>query len=341
VKELLAAAVPERLAALVTRARAVSIVAYEERSPAEIRAELVPQVRELADGLLGLLDELARRADAWQVETGEPDLTTAAGRRAFYRRVDAAVATSDPDRQQLVDLSLLVAGELRRKQSLLLTGQDSMDAWICLGHCGSVLRRIAKGGAAIEQMLARLAGLPPALDYADELAVSLRVRAAFARFRHRLDARRADPLRERLRRGANAIAWLIGQDAYAHVRIGDRAALRSLQHRIVAWQAHADRRTKDGERLWMDLTGVVTLLGNVNLRQELVAHDRALLEGLDPMAGPTVPRELAMPLLGRHELLDRRLLDRGPASELVALPEELFTALGAMVTAAPAAIGEP
>lgn len=185
-----------------------------------------------------------------------------------------------------------------------------------LGECDSALRRAKKGLVAIEAALAVLDGHPPTLTLASEVDESLRVRAAYMRFRRRIqeiERQRGEPgqtLYVTMRAVGTAIAVLSGREEYSLARVADRLQIRELQRRILAW-LHPDQRHDElaGQRLWQDVVSFTEMLTMVNRRSELVEHDRvaiaALSHALESKDSPdSVLLEQLRALQGLHDPLD-------------------------------------
>jgi hypothetical protein len=151
-----------------------------------------------------------------------------------------------------------------------------------------------------------------------EVDSALAVRRLYANFRRRL--RRADEetpeaVLSALRYAAGAIAILISSPEYDDVRASDRALLQHLRERILAW-GKREQSLEVGLHLLDDLWTSADLLRDINRRQELRAHDRALIEELlaeVPWDAAAWFERLAA-LVGLDDGLDA-LLGRAQASE--------------------------
>jgi hypothetical protein len=244
------------------------------------------------------------------------------------------------ERDFLADLAFLARGDLEHRLRTLTTGAATIDGIEILAHCSAVLRSLVRAAAVVQGELCAAAGLEATLSCSAELELSLQTRTAYAELRLDLEAAAADLQKTRdvakaLRTGATAIAKLAGREIFLRLRVRDRAQLRRLQQRILAWaRAGADARV--GERLWQDLFGFAQLLQEVNRRPVLVEHDQGavvrLIEQLSGRRG-AVPEEIrrqALPLLGRDDTLDRWLHTRRAieAQELLTFLAPLKDRLG-------------
>jgi hypothetical protein len=149
--------------------------------------------------------------------------------------------------------------------------------------------------------------------------VALRVRGAYADFRlqvaglpePQLDGR---AVRTHLLRVGTLIAAFLC-DAFPVLRVEDRAQLRQLQARVRQWLRAPDPAPKDGVRVWRDFVAYVDLLGQVNSREGLVEHDRAVVRRLVDPATHTEPdeaRRLVQCLYGLDAQIDGELRRDAP-----------------------------
>jgi hypothetical protein len=121
----------------------------------------------------------------------------------------------------------------------------------------------------------------------EDLTSTLAVRRLYAEFRRSLrqpEGATAAEVFVALRYAAGALAVLTASPHYYHARVSDRSLLRALHRRVLAW-ARTDRSTEAGLQLLNDTRTCADLLRGINCRQEIRAHDRALIEQLS--AGPT------------------------------------------------------
>lgn len=69
-----------------------------------------------------------------------------------------------------------------------------------------------------------------------------------------------------------ALIDAMSSDAWALVRMSDRFVVENLRRRAMAWQG-PDATPQTAERLLSDAAASMTLLGGINLRPALIAHD--------------------------------------------------------------------
>jgi hypothetical protein len=147
-----------------------------------------------------------------------------------------------------------------------------------------------------------------------DLRSALDVRRLYAQFRHALrrpEGNDAQAVLMALRYAAGALATLIASPPYARARASDRSLLRRLQERMLDWS----RRGRDvelGLQLLDDVWTSADLLRDVNRRQELRAHDSALIAALLGAEDHVVLNRFGelTPLLGLDDELDL-LIERG------------------------------
>lgn len=124
----------------------------------------------------------------------------------------------------------------------------------------------------------------------DELDAACAVRRAYADLRRSLRQptdESPEAVLVAMRYAVGGLATLVASPVYREVRIQDRLVLRGLRDRALAW-ARRDRSTQEGLRLLQDVFTCTDLLRGINRRQELRAHDEALIQSL--MAGPLADR---------------------------------------------------
>jgi hypothetical protein len=159
-----------------------------------------------------------------------------------------------------------------------------------------------------------------------DLASTLLVRRLYAVFRRglrRAESEDAQAVLMTLRYAAGALANLMSSPHYRHARVSDRALLRRLQERVLAW-ARSDKCTDRGLELLEDVWTSADLLRGINRRQELRAHDGALIEELCCGSGGDAQAWLARvrPLFGLDDQLDA-LIDRTECGHTRPLVEEV------------------
>lgn len=185
-----------------------------------------------------------------------------------------------PSPGRVADLGFMATIELKQKAAVLERLAPSGDPWQLLSILDSARRRVRKSLTAVGTILCQCEGLESNVDFASELARSLEVRKLYARLRGSIDEANEpadDEVLRRLRGVGTRIAIVVGHIVYADLRVDDRAQLRSLQDRILAWLRGHDPEDGssliEGRRLWQDLAGFARVLALVSLRQELIEHD--------------------------------------------------------------------
>ena len=190
-------------------------------------------------------------------------------------------ADDNPARMEVADIASL-AGMALQERRALLTHPQPCDHWTYLENCERSLRSLRKSVSVVEAALTRYGQLPHRVDPAAELECGLRVRRRYATLGReiaRASAQRLD-IQPRLRAVSRSIASLLNCEEYPSMRLGDRRELRMLQFRIQSWLSTERPSETVGERTWEEVMAVVSLLGGVNRRCELVAHDAEVLAGL-------------------------------------------------------------
>ena len=181
----------------------------------------------------------------------------------------------------LQDYCFGVAVELRRPLRVLKTpgpGDDRVAAY------ESGKRKLRRALPVILNA-AREAGEFGRLDEevaAADLESSIAIRRLYGEFRRALrrpSSEEPNAVLEAARYAAGAIAALVSSPSYRDVRVEDRRVLRGLRDRAVLW-ARSDKSSQAGLRLLGDVWACADLLRGVNRRQDLRAHDEALVASL-------------------------------------------------------------
>jgi hypothetical protein len=167
-----------------------------------------------------------------------------------------------------------------------------------------------------------------------DLACALAVRRLYARFRRGL--RRPsddspDAVLAAVRYAGGAIATLVSAPDFADVRVSDRAVIRRLRERALNWARH-DRGAVTGLHLLEDVWTCGDLLRGINQRQELQAHDAALialaLRGPDDSVAAWFA--LIDPLYGLDDAVDRILESAQAGGDLDRLVPDALVALASV-----------
>lgn len=324
----LAPAVDETAAAfvrIVQSARDIDLLKCEGMESERLLSEPVPEAQNLTRSSIHLLDRLVRVIDPATTPKPQAVKMVSSHTEELQRELSALIPRNgQPQLTEVADMAYMGGLELHQQLAALERLTPQRNRWDILGTLGSGLGHVIKVGSVVESSLADLANRPRHLDNRPELETSLRVRAAYVKFRAGLllGSEELDTgLELRLRRAASSIAQLIGRHVYPQLRIADRVQLRRLQERVLDWLRGTESSdTPSGERLWRDLNGFADLIMSVNHRHDLVTHDRQLLllaiSELVPNGDLLVPETLSQLrlLVGRNRDLDLLLEDAQPRS---------------------------
>lgn len=204
--------------------------------------------------------------------------------------------------------------ELRRVVRELETATDPDD----LAVAAETARRKLRRGIRAVLEGAREAGDPDILGgehqgrhQVADLAPALVVRRMYATFRRALREPTDDSpeaMMMAVRYAGGALAALLTSPDYAELRASDRIVLRRLRERVLAW-AREKRSVVEGRRILADVATTADLLRDINRRQELRVHDRAVLDRT--ASGPTDDvrtwLDALAPLVGLDDALDHLL----------------------------------
>jgi hypothetical protein len=271
------------ITSLADRVNGVNVRAYESMPKELLASELQPVAADLLAAASKLVADVLQ---AYETHNGAGRPADVSGALEspyvrFEQAIDAAVdAQAASSLTAVGDIAFLAQLELRQRAERLERVTAAKSSTAIVSECDSALRRIRKVLTSIDVALARAGLVPPTLDFESELQESLRVRRAYAKLRARVFAA-GDPtpasLHVRLRGAGTAIAMLVGWEVYPSLRVRDRLQLRDLQRRILDW-LRDERDTTCGMQLWQDLVAFIGMLSQINRRQELLAHDAAVVQ---------------------------------------------------------------
>jgi hypothetical protein len=234
--------------------------------------------------------------------------------------------------RRITDLAFMARWELYREREGLRKMSPSKEVRAIVSECSRACRQLIISAIAIEGAICAHEGLSTTLDalYRTELNRSLRVRQAYAAFRHTIAGSghsTRENIRERLRAAAIGIAQLVASGIYGELRAADRMRIEALRSQLTErLGGSCEDDPLASLRLCQEIKNVAELLLEVNKRAELRKHDRAIAAEAcvrlfhTESAPDRIPRDLQLrlrSLFGRDEELDRLIAD--PASH--ALPE--------------------
>lgn len=284
----------------------VAVRRYEEQGSAELLLRLTPQVQSLLDR--------ASETMAYILEHYETESNNEFNFEATENKLIAGEWFAQSPQIAIADRAFIAVTELRQHRQRLAAQRASMAPQEIISCCGSALRAVKKCLYAVEPFLCNLENHEPLLP--PRLATSLAVRRhyqklwTFALSFGEVDER---SIRRALRGAGTRIAILIGNDVYNLLREDDRFRLRDLQTRILGWLS-SEEDPLAALRIWQDFALFVEMLRQINLREELIEHDRTILqEEFTRLSSPQL-RERASgeegslrSLIGLDDELDRLL----------------------------------
>jgi hypothetical protein len=217
------------------------------------------------------------------------DATSALLRRALetMQALQEAGAGDGPD--VVGDVCFAGAFELNRARRELAAARDPDERLVAAETGRRKLRRALRAVLEAARESGEqdvLGGAHQGMHHVADLESGLTVRRLYASFRRALRrpaSEAPDDVLVAVRYAAGALAALVTAPDYADVRASDRAILRRLRERAFAW-ARTDRAVREGLNLLEDVWTSADLLRDINRRQELRAHDAALV--MDLLAGP-------------------------------------------------------
>ncbi len=278
----------------------VDLVAFEERSPEEVREGLLPLANKVIRISMSVFERLSKAYDSVaEPERGRP-------------------LRASEHEQEIADLCFIARMEISPRITELSAPVDPHDKWTILSACSHAFGCIAKAIFALEPRLSIIAGEEPALKRATSVDQAVRVRRVYHNFHRQvtLDGPpEAQNVHDRLEAARAAIHRLVTSPVYAQLRGSDRCQLRRLEERVAAWLGQIDANATEGIEIWKDLSALAAMFQQINRRQDLIDHDRLVLaemalalSELDPAMKPrpTLLTRLAL-VLGRDEELDAML----------------------------------
>ncbi len=313
------AAVHEKIVELFTEAERVVIRRFEDGGSTELIMGLTPSVLPL---LVRACEILGGLRSHFESEDDELDAELARAEGDPEQEIVPLNTSVRTPGAAIGDLCFMAVAELRQHHHRLRGHRATQDAQEIISDCGSALRAIKKSLHALEPLLCEVEARPRLLP--PRLGTSLLVRRQY----HKLWSFAAatghvDPstARTALRGAGTRIAMLTGTEVYNLLREDDRFRIRELQARILEWLRDGDDEMI-ATRLWQDFALFVEMLRQVNLREELVEHDRevlreavAALTGRGEAAVPQVCQALGA-VTGLDDSLDA-LVSRAPRASVL------------------------
>lgn len=241
--------------------------------------------------------------------------------------------TVDPS---IGDISFAGGMELKRVLRELIAAPTEEDRVIAVESARRKVRRAIRATleAARESGNDVLGGEHQGRHQVADLACALAVRRLYAKFRRSLRRptdHSPEAVLQAVRYAGGALATLVSAPDFQDVRVSDRAVIRKLKERALAW-ARSDKNVTAGIYLLEDVWTCGDLLRGINNRQELHAHDAELI--VNALRGPddnvAVWFNELQPLYGLDNNLDQILEAAQPGSDLDRLVPEALVALASV-----------
>lgn len=286
----------------------------------ELYSGMVRPIEQLLDEALGIASELESAEGADENAVDDFDLDRAFGGK-MPSLAPADAISSEPQSVSAVCFAMShELGAVRRELRAPSASHEQL-----LVACDRARRKLRRSLRALGEAHGRQAGRTLALadDWTDRVQAAVAVRHMYTKFREALPDCPDDPdpamVARLLRRAATALAMLCGDEDFDEVRLHDRLLLRDLQTRTLCWGRAPQAQA--GARLYADIRSAADLLRAINLRQELRAHDVALVEELRRLFAGGAPSS------GDLELLAGRMRElRGLDDDLDALLRRAYRA---------------
>jgi hypothetical protein len=230
--------------------------------------------------------------------------------------------------QEVADLLFIARTELKGTLQDLIASIDQEDFLRVASSCDSGLRTLKRTLISVESAIYEFEGMDPPMRQWSDLEISLQTRKMYSDVRRyilRSPKLSDQKLPDHLAGVHDRLDRLRDLEIYPLLRFDDRVTMRELRRRIGSWVIQEPHDLLAGRRLWGDLTGFAELLKEVNHRQELRQHDRALLRRAYHQLFGRASHPAEMPedmlyqldaLYGLDDELDE-LLERRDRSDLV------------------------
>jgi hypothetical protein len=223
---------------------------------------------------------------------------------------------------QISAIAFVARSQTLETQEDLQRATETGNPWKVGALADTGVQRAMRGLIALEEVMCEFAGMPSKDRHWKDMDDALEIRRLYAQFRRAiLRDGTPDPaeLPARLRKVTHRINILRDLKIYPFLRIDDRLEIRRMQKRIHALLERDNdaERKIDGRHLWQDLESFAQLLRQVNLREELILHDRrvvaevssALFRGdRSSKKVPAAVRKRLESLQGKDDTLDEMLL---------------------------------
>lgn len=337
--ESFAATIGSSIYAVFVDSQRVGIRRYEDGGSAEVALRLTPEVQALLERCCELLRSLM---DRYESKGGQGDEQAAELELSEEDNLFALVPSAPRSPEAvLADVAFMANAELVQHQQRLAAHHGGRDVQEMISDCGSALRGIKKSLYAVEPLLCEVERIPPLLP--SHLETSLKVRRHYRKlwmFASEAGEITPEGVRAALRGAGTRISILAGSEVYSLLREDDRFYIRELQVRVLEWlRSGTDQQS--AIRIWQDFALFVEILRQVNLREELVRHDREMVaraiellseRGEQALEAAT---QLLKPVLGVDDGLDRALATGANAKSLLREVRRVAAHLGGVSDDAP------
>ncbi len=317
---------------LIGRREDVQVFVPTDTGLFSLSEELIGGVRSLLADASSLLGQVVEHYDDLAPqEEGEDD--------DFELFSDATTGRSP---SQVSAIAFVARSQTLETEEELERAAKDGNPWKMAALADTGVQSTMRGLIALEEAMLELEGKPSKDRHWKDMDDALEIRRLYAQFRRAI-LRGGTPEPEdvpaRLRKVSNRINILRDLKVYPFLRIDDRREIRRMQKRIIAFleQEEKPERLQDGRHLWQDLENFAHLLRQVNLREELIVHDRrvitevdnALFQGKRKLRKvPGSVRKRLETLQGKDDDLDELLLSVGELK-----PAELKTVLDRLIKA--------
>lgn len=325
------ATMQQAIYALFADSQRVGIRRYEDGGSLEVSQRLTPEVTALLDRGLAILRELIDRYEVAPPSESVDELDLGDGDDL----TSAIPVLARPPEALLADTAFMAHADLTGHRQRLAGHRPDGEVQEMIADCGSALRGLKKSLYAVEPLLCSVTQAAPLLP--SSLETSLTVRRHYRKlWTFAILAGDVTPtsVRAALRGAGTRISILAGSEVYALLREDDRFYIRELQVRILEWLRNGTDQHA-AIRIWQDFALFVEILRQVNLREELVRHDRELLVATGELLANhgddalEKVRQMLRPSLGVDDVLDEAITNGVGARQLLRELRRVAAHLGA------------
>ncbi len=276
--------------------------------------DLIQGIGDLLSSAITVMEQVVNHYDRLALDEGdEEDL-----------EIDFLAPKAEAGRvaSQISAIAFVARSQTLETEEELERAATAGNPWKVAALADTGVQRAMRGLIALEEAMLEFEGQPSKDRHWKDLDDALEIRRLYAQFRRAIlrgGTPSVEELPARMRKVSNRINILRDLKVYPFLRIDDRLEIRRMQKRIHALleREGGESRDTDGRHLWQDLENFAQLLRQVNLREELIVHDRRVIHEVETALFrgnralrriPVAVRKRLETLQGKDDELDELLL---------------------------------